>query len=325
MMKAEQDRKEMIITRTFDAPRELVWKAWTEPEYFMRWWGPKGFTAPVIRIDLREGGRYLWCMRSPEGQEFWSTGEYREIARPEKIVYTDSFSDAEGNVVPASHYGMSGDWPLELLVTVTFEEDDGRTTMTLRSAGIPAGQMYDMSRAGWNESLDKLAKVLEEGEAAMAKTHSTAEPGRQDIVTTRIFDAPRDLVWRAVTDPEFIPRWWGPRSLTTTVEQMDVRPGGIWRFVQRDAEGNEYAFRGVYHDITPPERLIYTFEFEGMPGHVLLETVTLEDLNGRTKMTDRSVFQTVEDRDGMLASGMEEGAAESMDRFAELLREMRKG
>jgi uncharacterized protein YndB with AHSA1/START domain len=98
-----------------------------------------------------------------------------------------------------------------------------------------------------------------------------------------------------------------------------MRPGGIWRFVQRDADSHEYAFHGVYHEIVPPARLVYTFEFEGMQGHILLETVTFEEQAAKTILTDRSVFQTVEDRDGMLKSGMEEGAAETMDRFAELL------
>lgn len=154
----------------------------------------------------------------------------------------------------------------------------------------------------------------------MTKMNLIAEPGKQEIVMTRLFDAPRELVFKAYTDPNLIPQWWGPKSLTTTVDKMDVKEGGVWRFVQRDAEGNEYAFHGVYHAIVSPERLVYTFEFDGIPGHVLLATVTFEELNdGKTKLTDRSVFQSVEDRDGMLKSGMEEGAAESMDRFAELL------
>jgi uncharacterized protein YndB with AHSA1/START domain len=97
----------------FDAPRELVWKAWTDPERMQRWWGPKHFTAPVWKIDLRAGGVYLYCMRSPEGQDYWSTGVYREIVDPERIVCTDSFADEKGNPVPASHYGMGEDWPLE--------------------------------------------------------------------------------------------------------------------------------------------------------------------------------------------------------------------
>jgi len=150
-------------------------------------------------------------------------------------------------------------------------------------------------------------------------TTLVAEPGRQEIVLRRVLDAPRELVFKTMTDPSLIPNWWGLKGLTTVVEKMDVRPGGAWRLVQRDPDGNEFAFNGVYHEVLPPERLVYTFEFEGVPGHVLLETVTFEELDGKTRLTDRSVFQTVEDRDAMVQSGMESGAKETMDRLAELL------
>lgn len=157
---ANTNERELVITRTFDAPRELVWKAWTEPEHLMRWWGPKNYTSPVCKVDFRVGGKYLVCMRSPEGKDYWSTGVYREIVPTEKIVCTDSFADEKGNIVSASHYGMSGDWPKELLMTVTFEENNGKTNMTLRHVGLPAGDMGDMAEQGWNESFDKLAETL---------------------------------------------------------------------------------------------------------------------------------------------------------------------
>jgi uncharacterized protein YndB with AHSA1/START domain len=156
--------REVVITRTFNAPRKLVWKAWTEPEYFQRWWGPKNFTAPHSKIDFRVGGKYLYAMRSPEGKDFWGTGIFREIDEPKKIVYTDSFADEKGNVVSASHYGMSEDFPRELKVTVTFEEIDGKTKMTLRHSGAPEGKETDMMETGWNESFDKLARLVEDSE-----------------------------------------------------------------------------------------------------------------------------------------------------------------
>jgi uncharacterized protein YndB with AHSA1/START domain len=150
----------------------------------------------------------------------------------------------------------------------------------------------------------------------MSKTTVIAEPGKQEVVITRTFDAPCELVFKTFTNPNLIPQWWGPGTI---VDRMDARPGGSWRFVQRDENGNEYGFHGVYHDITQPERVINTFEFEGMPGHVLLETITFEEQDGKTTLRNLSVFQSVEDRDGMLMSGMEEGANVSLDRFAELL------
>jgi uncharacterized protein YndB with AHSA1/START domain len=155
--------KELTITRVFDAPRELVWKAWTEPERVKRWWGPKGFTSPVIKIDLRVGGEYLSCMRSPEGQDFWGKGIFREIVVPERLVMTDSFADKEGNTVPASYYGMSGDWPLEMLVTVMFEEQEGKTKLTLKHSGIEGISATDRDNMeqGWSQSFDKLAEYQE--------------------------------------------------------------------------------------------------------------------------------------------------------------------
>ena len=157
----------------------------------------------------------------------------------------------------------------------------------------------------------------------MTTTNLIAEPGKHEIIMARVFDAPRELVFKVMTDPTYIPQWWGQRDSTTIVDKMDVRAGGLWRYVQRDQQGNEFAFHGVYHSITAPEQVIDTFEFEGMPGHVILETMTLEaQADGTTKVTVSSVFQSVADRDGMLSSGMEEGANESYDRLDELLANM---
>ena len=154
----------------------------------------------------------------------------------------------------------------------------------------------------------------------MNKTTVIAEPGKLDLTRTRIFDAPRELVFKAYTDPSLIPQWWGPKLYTTTVEKMDPKPGGSWRFVQRDAEGHEFGFHGVYHEVRRPEQTVDTFEYEGFPGHVLLESATMEDLGGgKTKLTVHSVYQSVEDRDGMIASGMEKGMSESHERLDELL------
>jgi uncharacterized protein YndB with AHSA1/START domain len=154
----------------------------------------------------------------------------------------------------------------------------------------------------------------------MGKLTLVAEPGKHDILMSREFNAPRELVFRAFTDPALIPNWWGPKSTTTVVDKMEVKKGGVWRYIQRDDHGSEFCFNGVYHDIVTPERLVYTFEFEALPGHVLLETVTFEEHNGKTLMKDLSVFQSVADRDGMIQSGMEGGAEDSWDRFEDILK-----
>jgi uncharacterized protein YndB with AHSA1/START domain len=144
-------------------------------------------------------------------------------------------------------------------------------------------------------------------------------PSDREIVLTRVFDAPRELVFEAHSSCEHLSNWWGPRQYEFTSCEIDFRPGGAWRMVHRGPDGEEYGFHGEYREIVPPERIVWTFEFEGMPGHVSVETLTLEEHDGKTTLTGTSVFDTVEDRDGMLESGMESGAAESMDRLDEYL------
>jgi uncharacterized protein YndB with AHSA1/START domain len=149
-----------------------------------------------------------------------------------------------------------------------------------------------------------------------------AEPGKHVIVMRREFNAPRQRVFRALTDPTLIPRWWGPKDVTTIVDQIELRVGGVWHFTQCDTAGSEYPFFGVYHEISSPARLVYTFEFEGTPGQVMLETITLEEQNGKTLMTDTCVYQSVEHRDQMIQAGMEGGTIDSWDRIDILLAEI---
>lgn len=141
----------------------------------------------------------------------------------------------------------------------------------------------------------------------------------KEIVITRVFDAPRDLVYKAYTDPKLIPDWWGPRRLTTTVDKMDLKPGGSWRFLSREPNGTLHAFHGVYREITASRKISWTFEYEGAPGHVSNETVTFEDKGGKTLVTITAVYASKADRDGMVNAGMEGGLRESMERLEERL------
>jgi uncharacterized protein YndB with AHSA1/START domain len=146
------------------------------------------------------------------------------------------------------------------------------------------------------------------------QTKIKAEPGRQELSITREFEAPRELVFKAFTDPKLLVQWLGTCELTLRIDKFERGAGGSWRFVHSDKNGNEFGFHGVCHEETAPERIIRTFEFEGLPekGHVVLETARFEVLPGdRTKLTIQSVFQSVEDRDGMVQAGMERGVTES--------------
>ncbi|MGD0716388.1 MAG: SRPBCC family protein [Gaiellaceae bacterium] len=141
-------------------------------------------------------------------------------------------------------------------------------------------------------------------------------PTDLEIEVERMFDAPRERVFAVFNDPALIPEWWGA---TTSVDEMDVRPGGSWRFVTRNPNGYEMAFRGTYREVTAPERVVRTFEMEGMPGPVIVETVVFDDLGDRTKVTTTMLFDTTAERDGLLGSGMQSGVVETYTRIDDLL------
>lgn len=160
--KSKQDLKQreslhndIVLNRVFDLPISKVWRAWTDADEFKKWWGPKDFTCPSSKMEARVGGKYLSCMRGPDGKEYWSTGVVKEFVPERKLVVTDSFSDEKGNIISGSEYGLPGNWPKELLISVYLEEADGATKMKLRHEGIP-DEMRDECIKGWNESFDKL-------------------------------------------------------------------------------------------------------------------------------------------------------------------------
>ena len=161
-----------------------------------------------------------------------------------------------------------------------------------------------------------------------------ATASKSDLVITRVsdtelrltreFDAPRELVFKAMTDPALLSRWWGPRKYRTVVDEMDARPGGKWRMHNVGADGSDHAFRGEFREVTPPERIVWTFEYEPLPGHISVETMVLTERDGRTLLTVRDQFSSKEDLDGMVNSGMESGARESYERLDEVLAELTK-
>jgi uncharacterized protein YndB with AHSA1/START domain len=305
-----QPVKEVTLTRVFDAPRELVFKAWTDPQLVAQWFGPAYFDIPLCEIDAKPWGRYLIHMRGPDGDIYPDSGVYQEVVAPERIVFTScAFDDGQGG------------HQLETLNTLSLTEKNGRTYMTLhivvtKRTPEVEGALAGMEE-GWSQSFEKL-------EGRLAKTLVAIDTNRYEILASRLFDAPRELVFKIHTDPELIPQWYGPRKYTTVIDKLDLRPGGVWRFIQNDNEGNEYVFHGVYRVITPPERLVYTFEYEGMPGHPMLETITFDEYDGKTRVTALDRFYNLEDLHGMAQSGMESGLNEAYERADELLAALQK-
>lgn len=161
--------------------------------------------------------------------------------------------------------------------------------------------------------------------ATTTKTEINVVPGTPQITMSRAFDAPRELLYRAYTEPKLLERWLGPRRMTMTVVQQELRDGGVWRFVHRGDDGSEHGFHGVFHGNPSPNGIVRTFEYEGYPGHISLESLTFEERDGQTIVHTNSVYQSVEDRDGMVESGMESGVTDSMEKLDELLVELQQG
>ncbi len=156
-----EKKQEFIITRIFDAPRELVFKAWTEPDHVTHWWGPQGFTAPYCKADIQRGGTFLYCMQSPEGKLYWNKGVYHEIIAPEKIISSMYFADKEGNIVEPTNYGFGPEFPTEMRDVVTFKNhEENKTEFKFhRNISILISKHYLIDQ-GWNESLDRFEEHL---------------------------------------------------------------------------------------------------------------------------------------------------------------------
>jgi uncharacterized protein YndB with AHSA1/START domain len=305
---------ELVLTRAFDAPRAQVFKAWSGPERLVRWWGPRGFTAAAGRIDLRPGGSWRVGMRSPAGGLRWLRCAYREVVEPERLAFTWTWEDAADE--PAR----------ETLVTVNFAEQAGKTRLIVHQAAFEriAPERPEDDRGDWEDRLERLADLLAEmpmpEEETMAARPATAAPppAAPELEVSRVFDAPRRLVFKVWIQPEHLARWWGPKGFTLLSCETDVRPGGAWVRCMRAPDGTKHIKRGVYREIVEPERLVFTYvneDADGTLGPETLVTVTFEEQGDRTKLTlHQSGFESMASRDGH-----EGGWMSCLERFAEYL------
>ncbi len=285
--------REIVATRELDAPRDLVWAAWTDPRHVARWWGPRGFTSTIAQMDVRAGGAWRFVMHGPDGTDFDNVMSYVEVVPPERIVM-DHLS--------APTFRM----------TATFAEHGGRTTvgvrMTFESAAA-RDQVVKAVRAdeGLRQNLDRLGDYLGAPPAGQAPS--------SEMVVTRLFDAPRPLVFEAWARPERLARWWGPRRFALASCEIDFRPGGPYRMVMRGPDGADYPFHGVYREIAPPSRIVFSAVIDAAAGNAVLTTVTFDEEGGKTRVTVRQTIPALE----QAARGQRQGWTESLERLAEHL------
>jgi len=295
---AETSLPELAITRIFDAPRELVFDCWTNPEHLQHWQGaPVGFTVTSSEADIRPGGFFRICMRSPEGQDHWLEGGYREIVPPERLVFTHAWLEG----------GRKGK---ETVVTVTLNERGGKTELMLRQSGFDSVKTRDGHMHGWNSALDVLAAYVNAGDSSAQNT----------MVMTRVFNAPRELVFKAWTDPERLKRWWGPKGFTNPVCDVDARPGGAILIHMRAPDGVVHVMTGVYEEVAEPERLVFVssaLDQNGQPLFQTRNTITFADEGGKTKLTVQAIVSNVRPEAAPHLAGMEMGWSMTLDRLAE--------
>lgn len=302
-------------TRVYDAPRDLVWKMWTDPAHIAQWWGPDGFTNTIHEMDVRPGGMWRFVMHGPDGTDYPNKITYLEIVKPERLVY--------------QHGGEKEFEAVNFQVTVTFEEQGGKAKLSMRSV-FPSAAARDHvvknygAIEGMHQHLGRLGDIL-----------TSITSGQKPFVITRVVDAPRDLVWKAWTERERLMQWFGPKGFTMSTATLDFRPGGVFHFCLRSPDGQEMWGKFAYREIVAPERIVYVHSFSDEKGGVThhpmsptwpletLSTTTFTELNGKTTITIRWIpLNPTEAERATFSAGhdsMRQGWTGTLDQLAEYL------
>jgi uncharacterized protein YndB with AHSA1/START domain len=295
--------RELVFTRVFEAPRELVFEAWTNPKHLAQWWGPHGFSTTIHQMDVRPGGVWRLTMHGPDGTDYKNRLVFLEVAKPERLVY--------------KHEPEEGSEPVTFEVTVTFAWERGNTRVTMRML-FPTKEELDFvvkkhgAVEGAKQTLGRLADLLPK--IALVP----------DVVMTRVFDAPRELVFKAWTDADRLRRWWGPHGSTVLECETDPHPGGVIRVRTRMPDGTVYHNPGVFEEVVPPELLVFSMDAEEEDGSVMLAgvtTLTFTEQAGKTTLTMTTRLTRSTGDITKHAIGMQDGWNQAFEHLARELKE----
>lgn len=302
---ASSKANEITATRLFDAPRELVWKMWTDPKHVVHWWGPRGFRQTIQEMDVRPGGHWRFILHGPDGTDYKNDMVYREIVAPERLRY--------------SHLSYP---PFD--ATATFSDENGKTRvdvlMEFESAEVRDHVQKTFGAVeGLQQTLDRLGERVADF----------------PFIAERVFAAPRELVFRVWTEKEHLQQWWGPKGVTVLSIENDLRPGGIMHYGLQSPDGMKYFGRWVYREVTPPERLVFVTSFSdeqrGITRHPLapdwpselLSTITFDEVGNDTRVTIewKPINATEEERKAFRNgfASMEQGWGGTLDQLGEYL------
>lgn len=270
---ADTSNREIMLTRLLDAPRELVWKVWTEPEHLARWWGPNGFTITSYEQQLKVGGMWRFMMHGPDGKDYPNRITFLEVVKPERLVYKHT-DDEIGSI--------------RFEVIVTFEKEGKKTRLTMKTIFESPAVLEKVVREygaieGGQQTISRLEQHL-------SSLINTPEQDRT-IISQRTVQAPRELIWKAWTEPEYLAQWWGPNGFTNTFHLFELKPGGVWEFVMHGPDGVDYKNKSMFLALEAPSRII----LDHISPPRFLINVTFEDRNGDTHIVFRQLFETAEE------------------------------
>ena len=283
--------KELTISRLVNAPRELVWKVWTDPEHIKHWWGPNGFTNTIFEMDVKPGGIWEFIMHGPDGTDYKNKSVYKEVVRYEKIVYD--------HVSPKFQF------------TVTFKEQGRKTLINIEMLFETPEQRDNVVKVfkadvGLKQNIYKLEGYLRKVSF------------EKEMILERVINAPRELVFDAWTDPTQLEKWWGPKGFTNPICNVDAIPGGSMLIHMQGPDGIVYPMVGEFHEIVAPQKLVFTtaaLDKNGKRLFEVLNTVTFSEEKGKTRLHLHAAVSNITEEGRRYVDGMNEGWNQSIDRL----------
>jgi uncharacterized protein YndB with AHSA1/START domain len=291
--------REFQLTRLLDAPRELVWEVWTDPQHIVQWFGPEGFDTTTHAFDFRVGGSWRFTMHGPDGVDYRNKQLFQEIVPRERFVYLHT-----GGLESEDEGGF--------IATVTFAAEGRKTRVTLNSRFPTVEAMRHTIETygaveGGEQHLGRLARYL------------TLPRAQKMVILSRMLNAPRTLVWKALTTPEGMTEWFSPRGFTVPRATADLRVGGRWMVVHRGSDGVDWENSGNYLEVSPESRLVFSWIQESAPGTIVVEAhqyLTLIESRGRTRLTFVARIITAGPGSEIFMAGVDQGWSQALDKLA---------
>jgi uncharacterized protein YndB with AHSA1/START domain len=290
--------REIAISRLINAPRELVFEAFTEPDHIKHWWGPNGFTNTIFQMEVKPGGVWDFIMYGPDGTDYKNKSIYKEIIKPERIVFDH---------VSGPTFQMS----------INFTVQGNKTLVSIQMLFESAEQVQKVIKEfgavdGLKQNMDKLEDYMSKNIAG------------RELVISRILNAPRELVYDAWTKPEHIINWWGPDGFTNSIHEMNVKPGGVWRFMMHGPDGTDYPNRITFLEVVKPERLVYWHDSDkDNDPKKFYVTITFEAQGKKTNLTMHTILKSAEALEEVKKFGAIEGGKQTLSKLEAYLEKMR--